>query len=70
MSALPKLLTTKQAAELLDVKPNTLEIWRVKGDGPVFKRIGSNVRYSESDLLAYLEAGTRQSTSQQFHPQT
>ncbi|MDD5395583.1 MAG: helix-turn-helix domain-containing protein [Thiothrix sp.] len=67
---LPKLLTNKETAALLGVKPATLDLWRWQGKGPVFRKIGSNVRYAESDLLAYLEAGTRQSTSQQFHPQT
>lgn len=66
---LPKLLTNEQTAEFLGVKPNTLEIWRVKGQGPAYRKIGRSVRYAEADLLAYLEAGTRQSTSQEFHPQ-
>lgn len=63
------LLTTAQAAAYLggDEKPlkeNTLEGWRVKGIGPVFKKINRLVRYSPDDLDAYLVAQTRQSTSQ------
>jgi len=64
---IPTLLTNEQAAELLGVRPNTLEIWRVKGQGPAYRKIGRrSVRYAESDLLAFIEAGTRQSTSQEF----
>lgn len=67
MPALPKLLTNKETAEFLGVRPSTLDMWRWQGKGPVFRKIGSNVRYAESDLLAYIEAGTRQSTSQLTH---
>ena len=59
------LVTTQQAAEYLgNLKPNTLEIWRSQGVGPAYKKIGRLVRYSLDDLDAYLEAQTRQSTTQ------
>lgn len=59
------LLSTNQAAEYLGgLKPNTLEIWRVQGTGPAYKKLGRLVRYSLEDLDAYLEAQTRQSTTQ------
>ncbi|MDD2934727.1 MAG: helix-turn-helix domain-containing protein [Methylotenera sp.] len=58
------LFSTDGAAEYLgDLKPNTLEGWRVKGVGPRFLKLGRLVRYSKNDLDAYLEAQTRQSTS-------
>lgn len=60
----PTLIDTPQAAEYLCVKPNTLEIWRVQGAGPTYKKIGRLVRYSTTDLDAYLEAQSRRSTSQ------
>ncbi len=60
-----KLVTTSQAAEYLGgLKPNTLEGWRVRGIGPIYRKIGGLVRYSTADLDVYLEAQTRQSTSQ------
>ncbi|AVP34222.1 hypothetical protein C6W84_09505 [Acinetobacter baumannii] len=34
------LLTTKEAASLLGFKKNTLEIWRTKGKGPQFIKVG------------------------------
>jgi predicted DNA-binding transcriptional regulator AlpA len=61
-----KLLTNAETAELLSVRPNTLEGWRVKGIGPVFRKIGRSVRYAEADVLTWLDAQTRCNTSQ--HP--
>lgn len=59
------LVTTPQAAEYLGcVKPNTLEIWRVQGTGPIYKKIGRLVRYSIEDLDKYIAAQSRSSTSQ------
>lgn len=59
-----KLLNSKQVAELLGVKPNTLEGWRVKGCGPRFKKICRLVKYSEDDVAEYLDAATRSSTAE------
>lgn len=60
------LVTTPQAAEYLGgIKPNTLEIWRIQGIGPRYKKIGRLVRYSVDDLDAYLAAQSRRSTSQE-----
>lgn len=58
------LVTTPIAAKYLDVKPNTMEGWRVRGEGPCYKKIGRLVKYSINDLDAYLVTQTRQSTSQ------
>jgi hypothetical protein len=59
-----KLVTTEQAAKYLGgYKPNTLEGWRVRGEGPRFLKIGHFVRYSVDDLDAYLKSCVRTSTS-------
>jgi len=58
------LLTTKQAAEFLGFKFQTLEIWRMQGRGPKYRKINRSVRYVESDLLAWLKAGECSSTSE------
>lgn len=58
------LLTNSETAQLLGIKSNTLEIWRLKGAGPVFRKIGRSVRYLESDVLAWLDGQARVSTSQ------
>jgi len=64
---LDELLTNEQTATLLGIKPNTLEIWRHKGKGPVFVKMGehpsSPVRYQRSRVDAWIEARLHTSTS-------
>ena len=60
-----ELVTTDEAAKYLgNLKANTLEGWRVRGYGPRYVKVGRLVRYSLSDLDAYIEEQTRRSTSQ------
>lgn len=61
-----RLLTTAEAAAVLGLRPNTLEISRTHGRGPRFvKPEGSKfVRYTERDLLDYLYAGRFNSTAE------
>jgi predicted DNA-binding transcriptional regulator AlpA len=59
-----KLLTNVQTAALLGLKPNTLEIWRVHGRGPVFRKLGRTVRYAEVDVLAWIDLHVCASTSE------
>ena len=58
------LLDTTQAAALLGINKNTLEIWRVQGRSPKFLKIGRNVRYRLSDIEAFLENSVKNSTSE------
>lgn len=59
-----ELLTAKAAAKLLDVPPSTLANWRSMGRYKIpFLKIGRNVRYRHSDLLAWMDAHTYQSTA-------
>ena len=50
-------------ASWLNVKPKTLEDWRLKGRGPKFIKTGSLARYRHRDVLAFIDAQTRTSTS-------
>ena len=50
-----KLLTTEQAAEVLQIPKATLIRWRVEGVGPDFFKLGSAVRYAENDLQRWTE---------------
>lgn len=59
------LLTTKQAAARLGLSPTTMEIWRWRGTGPRFRKLGKAVRYSVEDLDAFVEAASRTNTSEQ-----
>ncbi|WP_262476792.1 helix-turn-helix transcriptional regulator [Acinetobacter ursingii] len=51
------LLTTKEAASLLGFKKNTLEIWRTKGKGPQFIKVGSDTQslWNGSFTVYYLK---------------
>jgi excisionase family DNA binding protein len=56
-------LTTREAASYLGVSPRTLEDWRFRGGGPVFRKIGRRiVRYQRADLDAFLEHSARINT--------
>lgn len=63
----PRLLTTREAAALVGLSPRTFEGFRVRGDGPPFRKLGrgvkAQVRYLEADVLAWIEAARRTSTS-------
>lgn len=53
------LLSEREAAAVLGLKPRTLENWRQSGDGPPFVRISSRcVRYRPADLEAWADART------------
>jgi predicted site-specific integrase-resolvase len=54
-----KLLTTSEAAELLRLKTNSLEVWRCQGRGPRFIKLEGAVRYRLEDLKDYLECRTK-----------
>lgn len=58
-----KRYTTKEAAERLNVKPQTLEQWRWRGCGPRFIKIGRAVRYDEAELDCFVAAHTFSSTT-------
>lgn len=51
------LLTTYQAAEILQLDPGTLCNWRSCRTGPPFVRVGRAVRYRRSDLERFVRAG-------------
>jgi predicted DNA-binding transcriptional regulator AlpA len=49
------LLTTKEAAALLGMKPSTLRDWRCSRIGPPFIVLSPrNVKYSREDLERYI----------------
>jgi len=51
-----QMLPVKDAAELIAVKPQTLDKWRMNGNpnAPAFVRIGRNIRYKASTLRAWM----------------
>jgi predicted DNA-binding transcriptional regulator AlpA len=62
-----KLLSNDETADLLGLKPATLDNWRWRGVGPSFVRVGSRVKYAENDVLAWINEQTRRSTSDKLN---
>ena len=50
-----KLLDQVEAAALLNLKPRTLEAWRLRGQTDLpFRKVGPKaVRYAEADVIAF-----------------
>lgn len=60
------LLTEQQAAALIGFTPRALQGWRCRGGGPIFVRISARaIRYRKCDLIVWIEAKLRSSTSDQ-----
>ena len=55
-------LVTKEAAKLMNVRYRTLEDWRLKGCGPVFRKAGRKVLYLRADILEYMDRCARRNT--------
>jgi len=53
----PCLLDTKQTAQILGMKPNTLEKYRCYGgNGPKYTQISKRaIRYKKSDVIAFID---------------
>jgi predicted DNA-binding transcriptional regulator AlpA len=59
-----RLLTPKEAADLLRLSTSWLAKARMRGDGPPYVKPGGSVRYLESTLVRWLKVQQRLSTSQ------
>jgi hypothetical protein len=62
--AAERLLTTREAAELMRVSMSFLVKARVSGTGPPYRKIGRAVRYAEVDVHLHLRDCRRLSTAQ------
>jgi predicted DNA-binding transcriptional regulator AlpA len=60
-----RLLTARDAANLLRLSPSWLAKARMAGSGPPYIKLGRSIRYSETALLLWMRAHQRLSTSQQ-----
>jgi predicted DNA-binding transcriptional regulator AlpA len=55
--ALPEFLTQSEAAELLRLKPRTLEVYRRHGKGPAYRKLGPRrVLYSRTELIEWVDS--------------
>ena len=56
-------LSTPEAARLLGISARTLEKYRGRGGGPVFRKLGGRVVYAMCDLEAWADHAACRSTS-------
>lgn len=52
------LLDDAEVAKILKISKGTLPVWRNKGKGPEYIKIGSNVRYRMSDIRRFIDNQT------------
>jgi hypothetical protein len=57
MDTTGELLTEREAADRLLMKPQTLTKWRCRKRGPRYVRLGGKVRYRAGDVQAFIDAG-------------
>jgi excisionase family DNA binding protein len=60
-----KLVTRQEAAELLQLKPQTLAAWGMQAQHLPFVRVGKAIRYRLSDVEAFIERHTVPVTEKQ-----
>lgn len=53
-------LDTRGAADHLGLSTQQLELWRMKGGGPAFHRVGRKCLYAVEDLRAFMDALRRE----------
>ena len=63
MNETKDLLTTREVAAELGLRPHTLDKWRITGRGPRFRKLGRSVRYSRADVQAFVDAAAATSTA-------
>jgi predicted DNA-binding transcriptional regulator AlpA len=54
-----RLLTTTAVADLLSVPQGTIRYWRKVGLGPSWVKLEGSIRYTEEDVLQYIERNRR-----------
>jgi len=64
-----KLLNSNEAAQMLDVTPGTLSVWRATRRYPLkFVKVGRKVRYLASDIEEFLRSRTQSGVVEQPKP--
>ena len=61
---IPKLLDEKQAGELIDYAPSTLQNMRMVGEGPKYLKFRGRVRYTEELLAEWVNSRVVGSTAE------
>ncbi|MHA1540005.1 MAG: helix-turn-helix transcriptional regulator [Alphaproteobacteria bacterium] len=60
-------MNTKEAAQYLGISKSKMEKMRVKGDGPIFLKLGSRVLYEKEALDLWAKGRSFQSTTEYRH---
>ena len=58
-----RYLDTREAAQYLGLSNRTLDRYRMTGEGPVFHKFGTRIRYAQADLEEWAAARRMRSTS-------
>ena len=53
-----ELLNPTDCAQLLGLRDQTLAVWRLRGFGPRFIKVGSRIKYRRSDVEIFLDQRT------------
>lgn len=61
---IPDILDTPEAASYVKLSSVTMERLRLKGDGPLYCKLGKAVRYRRADLDDWLASRLIRSTSE------
>jgi hypothetical protein len=61
---LKPLYTPSELAAFLNLEPQTIATWRMRGQGPPFIRVGSVIRYRRAEVESWLRSRSGTSTSQ------
>lgn len=59
-----RLVPSGEAASILGIREQTLGVWRLRGCGPAYIRVGRAVRYRLSDLATYIDSRRVSSTAE------
>jgi excisionase family DNA binding protein len=60
-----ELLSPRETAKYLNMGLSTVAKMRLRGNGPIYMKIGAKVIYRKTDLNAWLASKRRASTSQE-----
>lgn len=64
MAEKPERLNTKELADRWRLKPDTLNQWRWRGEGPPYLKLEGHVLYRLEDVTDFENKNLRKSTSQ------
>ncbi len=60
---IPRLLSAKEAADVLLTSEGALAALRYRGAGPKFRKLGHRVAYAVQDLRDYIDSDIRTGTA-------